>query len=184
MQCNDTQEFWRVENKDSGGRLRGAVRRVDAKRQKMDRQVMEQQEFGANNEPCLGVDPAAEVREAHGAGSLPNEPVVSVQRSLVCSILLLSRPILPQQLQPIFVGVFSPILLCRLNRGTRRQQNSDCQKSSICSCQKQALDGVFGSSRYLTAYINIELFSTKKGTDFISHQGPWPWFVASFADWR
>jgi hypothetical protein len=67
---------------------------------------MEQQEFGANNEPCLSVDPAAEVREAHGAGSLPNEPVVSIQRSLVCSILLLSRPILPQQLQPTFVGVF------------------------------------------------------------------------------
>jgi hypothetical protein len=37
VRCDDTQEFWRVENKDSGGRLRGAVRRVDAKRQKMDR---------------------------------------------------------------------------------------------------------------------------------------------------
>lgn len=138
------------------------MRRVDAKRQKMDRLAMGQQKFGANNEPCLSVDPAAEVREAHGVGSLPNEPVVSVQRSLVCSILLLSRPILPQQLQPASLSLPSHPASKLLIGALESNKTVTARNRSIRSCQKQALDGVLGSSRYLTAYINIEPVLHKK----------------------
>ena len=63
-----------------------------------------QQESFANDDLCLSVDPAAEVREAHGVQSLPHQ-----QRQVACGQhLACESPILPQQLQPAAASLNVP----------------------------------------------------------------------------
>ena len=120
----------------------------------------------ANEDPCLSVDPAAEVREAHGVQSLPHE-----QRRIACGQYLAPESTDLAAATAAAAASVLGLLLCRKScRWDLDQENSDCQKTSICSRQKQALDGVSGSSRYLTVYINIEPVLHKKKVPTLSHE--------------
>lgn len=167
-------------NKDSGGLLRGAVEH------KIDRvwsskcQASRVKGRERNSDPCLSVDPAAEVREARGVQSLPNEPLVHVRRSLVGSILLLSRSMLPQLQPALLASVSSDAAVIRLcaNLEVRKATSR-----AFAASQNKLWTARREVAGYLTAHINIHLVLHKKRCR-LYHKCPWPWFVASFADWR
>lgn len=118
-----------------------------------------------NSDPCLSVDPAAEVREAHGVQSLPNEPLVCLRRSLVGSILLLSRPFLPQLQLASFVSAFAYAASTRLDTNLLDRRTTS---RAFAASQNKLWTARREAAGYLTAHINIQLVLHKKGADFIT----------------
>jgi len=94
----------RGENKDSVENCEAQWNRWTRKIRRINSVWSLQQESFANDDPCLSVDPAAEVREAHGVQSLPHQ-----QRQVACGQhLACESPILPQQLQPAAASLNVP----------------------------------------------------------------------------